>query len=88
MKGRRTSKVHKMKKIHADVAAVVEHLKKTLGSTWAQACVPRQQRSSLLVNPPRTSKPWESRDRMVQANGGRTYQEWIRGHLDSKVTWM
>ena len=34
-KGRRASKVHKMKNIDADVAAVVEHLKVTLGSTWA-----------------------------------------------------
>ena len=55
----------------ADVAAVVEHLKATLGATWAQASVPRQQANSLLVNPPRTPKPWVSRDRKVAANGGR-----------------
>ena len=48
------AKMHKMKKIDADVAAVVKHLKVTLGATWAQAIVPRQQAHSLLVNPPRT----------------------------------
>ena len=66
-----------MKKIDADVAAVVEHLKATLGATWAQASVPRQQANSLLVNPARTPKPWESRNRMVAANGGRVYIDWI-----------
>ena len=67
---------------------LVEHLKATLGATWAQASVLRQQANSLLVNPARTPKPWESRDRMVAANGGRDFIDWIRGHLDTKVTWM
>ena len=77
-----------MKKIDADVAAVVEHLKATLGATWAQASVPRLQGKSRLVNPPRTPKPWESVNRMVNANLGQDYAKWIEGHLDSKVTWM
>ena len=68
--------------------AVVEYLKATLGATWAQASVPRQQANSLLVNPPRTPKPWVSRDRKVAANNGRDFIEWIHGHLDTKVTWM
>ena len=51
-KAHRSSKFNKMKKIDADVAAVVEHLKATLGATWAQASVPRLQGNSRLVNPP------------------------------------
>ena len=74
--------------MQADVAAVVEYLQTTLGATWAQASVPRQQANSLLVNPARTPKPWASRDHMVAANGGADYNAWIRGHLDTKVTWM
>tara|TARA_B110000046_G_scaffold149282_1_gene157416 strand:- start:183 stop:1061 length:879 start_codon:yes stop_codon:yes gene_type:complete len=87
-KAHRSSKFNKMKKIDADVAAVVEHLKATLGATWAQASVPRLQGNSRLVNPPRTPKPWESVNRMVNANLGQDYAKWIEGHLDSKVTWM
>ena len=77
-----------MKKIDKDVRAVVEHLKVTLGATWAQASVPRPQANSLLVNPPMTSRPWLSRDTMLADNGGCTFLEWIRGHLQTKVTWM
>ena len=88
MKGNRAIKVGKMKKIDADVAAVVEHLKVTLGSTWAQASVPRLQANSKLVNPPRTPKPWESVARMVARNNGQDYNDWIESHLNSKVTWM
>ena len=77
-----------MKKIEADVAAVVKHLKVTLGATWAQASVPRAQANSRLLNPARTPKPWESVNRMVNANGGLNYDAWLKGHLDSKVTWM
>ena len=87
-KGRRKTAANNMKKIEEDVQAVVDHLKAKLGSTWAQASQPRQQKDSLLVNPPRSSKPWVSRDTMVAANGGRDFDEWVRGHLDSKVTWM
>jgi hypothetical protein len=87
-KEHRSSKVNKMKKIEADVAAVVKHLKATLGATWAQASVPRAQANSRLLNPARTPKPWESVNRMVNANGGLNYDAWLRGHLDSKVTWM
>ena len=87
-KARRRTKVHRMKKIDDDVAAVVELLEAKLGSTWATASVPRPQVSSRLVNPPMASKPWESRDRVVAASGGRDFDEWVRGHLDSKVTWM
>ena len=77
-----------MKKIRVDVQLVVDHLKKHLGSTWAQASVPRQQANSKLVNPARSRRPWLSRDAMVQKNGGRDFNEWIEGHLDSKVAWM
>ena len=77
-----------MKKIHTDVAAVVEHLKTTLGSTWAQASVPRPQANSRLVNPARSPKPWVSRDRKVAEQNGHAFNHWIRGHLDTKVTWM
>ena len=58
------------------------------GSTWAAASNPRTQANSRLVNPPRTSKPWVSRNNMVGKNGGRDFDNWIRGHIDSKVTWM
>ena len=77
-----------MKKIDADVAAVVEHLKVTLGPTWAQASALCLQANSKIVNPPKTPKPWASRDRMVAENGGQKFEQWIRGHLDTKVTWM
>ena len=87
-KGRRSAKVQKMKKIDADVAAVVEHLKVTLGPTWAQASALCLQANSKIVNPPKTPKPWASRDRMVAENGGQKFEQWIRGHLDTKVTWM
>ena len=87
-KERRSQNPHKMKKIHDDVAAVVKHLQDTLGATWALASVPRLARNSLLVNPPLSPRPWESRDRTVAANGGRDFDQWIRSHLDSKVTWM
>ena len=56
-KEHRSSKVNKMKKIEADVAAVVKHLKATLGATWAQASVPRAQANSRLLNPARTLFP-------------------------------
>ena len=77
-----------MKSIKADVDKVVEHLTLKLGATWAQASVVRGQRSSKLINPPCAPKPWASRDRKVAANAGRDFDSWIRGHLDSKVTWM
>ena len=88
MKGRRKQTVHRMKKIDRDVQAVVEHLKATLGATWAQASVPRVQANSLLVNPPKSRRPWLSRDAMIAEQGGRAFRDWIRSHLDSKVTWM
>ena len=87
-KARRAAKVHKMKKISDDVAKVVDHLKKVLGSTWAEASVARPQNRSRLVNPKLSPKPWVSRDRKVGANGGQDFDRWLRVHLDGKVTWM
>ena len=69
-------------------AAVVDHLKKVLGSTWAEASVARPQNRSRLVNPKLSPKPWVSRDRKVGANGGQDFDRWLRVHLDGKVTWM
>ena len=77
-----------MKKITEDVAAVVEHLKVTLGATWALANTPRVQANGRLANPPKSPRPWVSRDTMVAANGGNDFTQWIRSHLNSKVTWM
>ena len=49
-KGQRKITTSQMKKIDTDVQAVVEHLKVTLGATWAQASVARAQNNSKLVN--------------------------------------
>ena len=74
-----------MVKIQNDVNAVVEHLKDKLGTTWAAACVPRQPRNSILVNPPSSVRPWESVARMC---GNPDFEAWVRSHLATKVTWM
>eukprot|EP00962_Isochrysis_galbana_P022592 scaffold6758_cov116-Isochrysis_galbana.AAC.5 len=54
-----------MKKIEADVQAIVDHLKLKVGATWklkvgatwADAREPRLQKDSVVVNPPRTPHP-------------------------------
>ena len=75
----------KMKKIRDDVDAIKNHLIQELGSTWAQACVPRAQKDSKLVNPPKSVCPWKSSATAVD-NG--SFVDWVRGHLSTKVTWM
>ena len=75
----------KMKKIKDDVRAVVDHLKAELGSTWQEAAAYRVQKDSKLVNPAKSPKPWDSVMRAV--NSGQ-FDDWVRGHLDTKVTWM
>jgi hypothetical protein len=59
-------------------------LKEELGSTWQEASVPRAQ-SRLAKS---AKRPWVSRDTMLAKNNGTTFNEWVRSHLDSKVTWM
>ena len=76
---------HKMKKIDSDVQLVKDYLIETLGGTWADACVPREQTDSLLVNPARSPRPWESVERMLEDD---LFNKWVRGHLHSKVPWM
>ena len=76
-----------MKKITDDVQAVVDHLKKQLGATWHAACVARAHGHSKIVSPIRAVHPWVSRNDMLAEQGGNAFREWIRGHLDSKVTW-
>eukprot|EP00965_Chrysotila_dentata_P164109 5418280-Pleurochrysis_carterae.AAC.1 len=49
-----------MKKIKDDVAAVVKHLKQTLGATWSVACQPRAKLASKRVQPARTEGPWKA----------------------------
>ena len=80
----RNRKPGQMIKIQNDVTAVVNHLIKVLGGTWATACVPRAQKDSLLVNPPRSPRPWISISKAV--NEGK-FGPWVASHLDSKVTW-
>ena len=75
----------RMKKVNNDVQALVEHLKKTLGHTWVQACTPRAHKESLLVNPPRSPKPWES---ILKAVKDGSFSGWVRHHIATKVTWM
>jgi len=87
-RGHRQTRKNNMKKIATDVQAVVDHLKETLGATWAQASIPRAKRHSKLVKPPLSQPPWVERDTMVAANGGRDFEQWIKSHLDDKVTWM
>ena len=85
MLSNRVRKVAAMVKIQADVQAVKDHLIKTLGSTWQQAAVPRAQKDSLLVNPPKAPRPWQSITRSLNDN---SFCPWVRYHLDSKVKWM
>ena len=49
-----------MKKISDDVNLLVDHLKLTLGATWAAANVARAKKDTLLINPARTVGPWIS----------------------------
>ena len=74
-----------MKSIQTDVQLVVDHLVDMLGGSWAVALVPRAPKDSLLVNPPKSPRPWEAVERLARSPD---YGDWIRGHLDSKVTWM
>jgi hypothetical protein len=74
-----------MKSIKADVQLVVEHLVATLGGTWQGPLVARVQKDSKLVNPPRLPQPWVAVARLA-ASG--EFDGWMKGHLDSKVTWM
>ena len=76
---------HKKKQIDTDVQAVVDHLVNTLGGTWAAVSQPRQQKDSLLVNPPRSARPWKAAQGLGRSN---VLHTWVRSHLDSKVTWM
>eukprot|EP00966_Prymnesium_polylepis_P009466 218399-Prymnesium_polylepis.1 len=57
---KRTIQPSKKKKIDEDVQAVVDFLVELLGGTWAQASQQRAQKDSLLVNPPKTVRPWKS----------------------------
>ena len=75
----------KRKKIDTDVDALKKHLITVLGNNWQSAAVPRARDASKLVNPAKSPRPWESAARAV--NDG-SYSDWIRTHLDTKVTWM
>ena len=73
---------HRMKAISADVQSVVDHLIRIRGHTWAAASAPGP---TLLVNPARSAKPWESVLRSVR-NG--SLDTWMRGHVATKIRWM
>ena len=78
-------KAGKMKKIREDVQAIVDHLKGKLGSTWQEASKDRAKKDSLLVNPPKSPKPWDS---IMNAVNNGTFDGWVRSHIASKVKWM
>ena len=81
----RIRKPSQMTKIDRDVAALKSHLIETLGNTWQEASVHRAPAASKLVYPPTAKRPWES----VQAlTRGGAFMEWMRKHLNQKVTWM
>ena len=63
----------------------MEHLVAVLGGTWQAALVLRAPKDSKLVNPPRSPQPWAAVARLA-ASG--EFDDWMKGHLDSKVTWM
>ena len=81
----RKIKPHVHKKIQTDVNALKGHLISTLGNTWQQASAPRDQRNSLLVNPPYSPRPWVS---VASSLNSGSFTAWVRHHLDTKVTWM
>lgn len=83
----RSRKPYKGKSIDADAQRVVDFLEQKLGGTWDAALVPRAPQDSLLVNPPKSKRPWEEVARIIAAPGPDDYAEWVKGHLDSKVTW-
>ena len=85
MLANRTRKPSKMKKIDADVKAVVDFLSAQLGATFAAARVPRAAGQGKLINPARTKGPWLSVEKMAQTN---QFDGWLKKHLDTKVTWM
>ena len=76
---------NQMKSIRGEVQSVVNHLVAQLGGTWQTALVPRGPKDSKLVNPPKSPQPWEAVARLA-ASG--EFDDWMKGHLDSKVTWM
>eukprot|EP00962_Isochrysis_galbana_P016055 scaffold4592_cov132-Isochrysis_galbana.AAC.1 len=51
---------NEMKKITEDVQAIVDHLSLKLGTTWHEASAPRAHGNSLLVQPPRSVRPWQA----------------------------
>lgn len=77
-----------MKSIQVDVQLVVDFLVEKLGGTWQEALVPREPIDSKLVNPPKSNRPWEEVEELIAHDGGRTFHDWVKGHLDSKVSWM
>ena len=81
----RVRKPSQMVKIQEDVRAVKEYLIDKLGNTWQEASVPRAQAASKLVNPARSPRPWQSVARALNED---KFDSWVRGHLDSKVTWQ
>ena len=80
----RVRKPKQMANIRQDVQKVTEYLIEKLGGTWSEACVSRAQTDSLLVNPPRSPRPWVSISKAV--NDG-SFWKWVESHLDSKVKW-
>ena len=69
--------------IKSDVDKVVNHLQDKLGSTWQDANVAREQRGSKIIQPPRSPKPWERVEHCLDG-----LAEWMKQHIDSKVSWM
>eukprot|EP00965_Chrysotila_dentata_P038067 1265376-Pleurochrysis_carterae.AAC.5 len=81
----RVMQPRQMKKIKDNVAALVEHLKQTLGATWSIACQPCAQLASKRVQPARKEGPWKA----VEALGkSADFDKCVKGHLDSKISWM
>ena len=76
---------HQMKYIQSDVMLIVNHLVGKLGRTWQDALVHRDHLNSKLVNPPRSPRPWEM---VAKVGCSAEFDTWIKGHLDSKITWM
>eukprot|EP00965_Chrysotila_dentata_P137457 4546800-Pleurochrysis_carterae.AAC.1 len=72
-------------KITDDVDAVVEYLRQKLGASWSVASRPRAQTSSLLVNPPRSARPWVAIAKIVETDES---EKWVKSRLDSKISWM
>eukprot|EP00965_Chrysotila_dentata_P051620 1713397-Pleurochrysis_carterae.AAC.1 len=71
--------------IKKDVNGLVEHLTPTLGTTWHTACQPRPQNTSKLVEPAKSPSVWKT---VEEIGKSRDFEARMKGHLDSKVTWM